>query len=124
VRKKHKQEATKQYIRAFMLDRERMRLAQREAQQAEEAQIRSYNDAVVARQAGLKAKEKAKVHTHTHARLGSAWAGGRVRTPSRVPQQWGTTSCREAAPLTTHTAPLRPATTVRSERKLDHCLTL
>jgi hypothetical protein len=31
---------------------------------------------------------------------GSAWAGGRVHTPSRVPQRWGTTSCREAAPLT------------------------
>jgi hypothetical protein len=31
---------------------------------------------------------------------GSAWAGGRDHTPSRVPpQRWGTTSCREAAPL-------------------------
>jgi hypothetical protein len=31
---------------------------------------------------------------------GSAWAGGRDHTPSRVPQRWGTTSCREVAPLT------------------------
>jgi hypothetical protein len=31
---------------------------------------------------------------------GFAWAGGRVHTPSRVPQQWGATSCLEAAPLT------------------------
>jgi hypothetical protein len=32
---------------------------------------------------------------------GSAWAGGRDHTPSRVPLRWGTsTSCREAAPLT------------------------
>ena len=31
---------------------------------------------------------------------GSAWAGGRDHTPSRVPQRWGTTSCRETAPLT------------------------
>ena len=31
---------------------------------------------------------------------GSVWAGGRDHTPSRVPQRWGTTSCREAAPLT------------------------
>jgi hypothetical protein len=31
---------------------------------------------------------------------GSAWAGGRDHTPSRVPQRWDTTSCREAAPLT------------------------
>ena len=29
---------------------------------------------------------------------GSAWAGGRDHTPSRVPQRWGATSCREAAP--------------------------
>jgi hypothetical protein len=35
---------------------------------------------------------------------GSAWAGGRDHTPSRVPQRWGTTSCRNAAPLT-HTTP-------------------
>jgi hypothetical protein len=28
--------------------------------------------------------------------LGSDWAGGRDHTPSRVPQRWGTTSCREA----------------------------
>jgi hypothetical protein len=27
---------------------------------------------------------------------GSVWAGGRDHTPSRVPQRWGTTSCREA----------------------------
>jgi hypothetical protein len=31
---------------------------------------------------------------------GSAWAGGRDHTPSRVPQRRGTTSCRETAPLT------------------------
>jgi len=61
VRKKHKQEATKKYIREFMLDREKMRTAQRAAQQAEEDEIRAYNDAVAARQAGLAAKEKAKV---------------------------------------------------------------
>ena len=36
---------------------------------------------------------------------GSAWAGGRDHTPSRVPQRWGTTSCREAAPLT-HYSPM------------------
>jgi len=60
VRKKHKQEATKKYIREFMLDREKMRTAQRAAQQAEEDEIRAYNDAVAARQAGLAAKEKAK----------------------------------------------------------------
>jgi hypothetical protein len=35
----------------------------------------------------------------------SAWAGGRDHTPSRVPQRWGTTSCREAAPLTPHAQP-------------------
>jgi hypothetical protein len=35
-------------------------------------------------------------------RGGSAWAGGRDHTPSRVTQRWGTTSCREAAPLTFH----------------------
>jgi hypothetical protein len=61
VRKKQKQEATKKYIREFMLDREKMRMAQRAAQQAEEDEIRAYNDAVAARQAGLAAKEKAKV---------------------------------------------------------------
>jgi hypothetical protein len=38
---------------------------------------------------------------------GSAWAGGRDHMPSRVPQRWGTSSCREAAPLTPHTT--RPA---------------
>jgi hypothetical protein len=31
---------------------------------------------------------------------GSAWAGGRDHTPSRVPQRWVATSCRETAPLT------------------------
>ena len=31
---------------------------------------------------------------------GSAWAGGRDHTPSRVPHRWSTTSCREAAPFT------------------------
>jgi hypothetical protein len=30
-------------------------------------------------------------------------------TPSREPQQWGTTSCREAAPLTPHAQPGTPA---------------
>jgi hypothetical protein len=64
---------------------------------------------------------------------GSAWAGGRDHTPSRVPpavgyhqlsrgsstyttrpagylQRWGgTTSCREAAPLTPHAQPGTPA---------------
>jgi len=43
-----------------MLDREKMRTAQRAAQQAEEDEIRAYNDAVAARQAGLAAIEKAK----------------------------------------------------------------
>jgi hypothetical protein len=42
-------------------------------------------------------------------REGYAWAGGRDHTPSRVPQQWGTTSCREAAPLTPHAQPGTPA---------------
>jgi hypothetical protein len=40
---------------------------------------------------------------------GSTWAGGRDHTPSRVPQQWGTTSCREVAPLTPHAQPGTPA---------------
>jgi hypothetical protein len=40
---------------------------------------------------------------------GSAWAGGRHHTPSRVPQRWDTTSCREAAPLTPHAQPGTPA---------------
>jgi hypothetical protein len=61
---------------------------------------------------------------------GSVWAGGPTRpagypsggvppaverqlhlhhTPSRVPQRWGTTSCREAAPLTPHAQPGSPA---------------
>jgi hypothetical protein len=31
---------------------------------------------------------------------GSVWAGGRDHAPSQVPQRWGTTSCRETAPLT------------------------
>jgi hypothetical protein len=30
-------------------------------------------------------------------------------TPSRVPQRWGTTSCREGAPLTPHAQPGTPA---------------
>jgi hypothetical protein len=30
-------------------------------------------------------------------------------TPSRVPQRWGTTSCRDAAPLTPHAQPGTPA---------------
>jgi hypothetical protein len=62
---------------------------------------------------------------------GSDWAGGRDHTqsrvpsggeppaverqlhlhhtPSRIPQPWGTTSCREAAPLTPHAQPDTPA---------------
>jgi hypothetical protein len=40
---------------------------------------------------------------------GSAWAGGRDHTPSRVPQRWDTTSCRETAPLTPHAQPGTPA---------------
>ena len=40
---------------------------------------------------------------------GSVWAGGRDHTPSRVPQRWGTPSCREAAPLTPHAQPGTPA---------------
>jgi hypothetical protein len=36
---------------------------------------------------------------------GSVWAGGRDHTPSRVPQRWGTTSCRDTAPLTPHAQP-------------------
>jgi hypothetical protein len=39
------------------------------------------------------------------------WTGGRASgyTPSRVPPRWGTTSCREAAPLTPHAQPGTPA---------------
>jgi hypothetical protein len=36
---------------------------------------------------------------------GSAWAGGRDHTPSREPERWSTTSCREAAPHTPHAQP-------------------
>jgi hypothetical protein len=42
-------------------------------------------------------------------RGGSAWTGGRDHTPSRVPPRWGTSSCREAAPLTPHAQPGTPA---------------
>jgi hypothetical protein len=34
---------------------------------------------------------------------------GLAATPRRVPQRWGTTSCREAAPLTPHAQPGTPA---------------
>jgi hypothetical protein len=39
---------------------------------------------------------------------GSAWAGGRDHTLNRVSPRWGTTSCREAAPLTPHAQPGTP----------------
>jgi hypothetical protein len=47
-------------------------------------------------------------------RGGSVWASGRKHTPSRVPQRWGTTSCREAAPLTPPTCTCTPAPIPRS----------
>jgi hypothetical protein len=50
---------------------------------------------------------------------GSAWAGGRDHTPSRVPQRWGTTSCREVHLLTyaaTRRTTARLASTVATLR--------
>lgn len=58
--RKRKKEATRDYVRAFLVKREDLRRQQRELEEEEERKIMAYRAAVEARTAGIAAKKKAK----------------------------------------------------------------
>lgn len=79
--RKRKKEATRDYVRAFLVEREDLRQRQRELEEEEDRKIAAYRAAVEARTAGIAAKKKAKADEEARifARLAAEAAEARAK---------------------------------------------
>lgn len=79
--RRRKKEATRDYVRAFLVEREDLRLRQRQLEEEEDRKIAAYRAAVEARTAGIAAKKKAKADEEARifARLAEEAAEARAK---------------------------------------------